>query len=383
MLRTASTSLVFCLCLIAGQSASAHLLNMTRIEVDATKHGVFVALHIDLGQSLMSPEAYWRAANATPDDQERLLTDALNVLNREIKFFVDDALTPRTLLSVEATATSMEAIRNPLTPQMAVLRYGIASAQAKTLQVRLGPTLDIPWPCLLKVTASGLPLPQSRLLTEVDRSSRPVFLDAAGIGSQDRPDQAAWLTESLGRLAPGFAWVAVGFQHIIPKGLDHILFVLGLFLLHGGWRSLLVQVTAFTLAHTLTLGLAAYGLVRVPPSIVEPLIALSIVYVALENTRQSRLSPVRLAIIALFGLLHGLGFAGALFELGLPDEDFFQTLLLFNLGVEFGQLTVLLMAFLFVGWCAQRPWYAARLAQPATIAIAGTGVFWFLKRIAL
>ena len=113
-------------------------------------------------------------------------------------------------------------------------------------------------------------------------------------------------------------YIRLGFVHIVPEGLDHILFVLGLFFLSTQLRPLLVQVTAFTIAHSITLALGLYGVVRIAPSIVEPLIALSIVYVAVENIATSKLSPWRPFVVFAFGLLHGLGFAGILQELGLP-----------------------------------------------------------------
>ncbi|MFT6645627.1 MAG: hypothetical protein ACJAX5_003276 [Patiriisocius sp.] len=187
---------------------------------------------------------------------------------------------------------------------------------------------------------------------------------------------------SWSRLAPEFTWVAVGFQHIVPNGLDHMLFILGLFFLAGGWRSLLLQVTGFTLAHSLTLGMSMVGIISLPMSIVEPLIALSIVYVAIDNLYATKLARWRLVIVCLFGLLHGLGFASVLANIGLPQDQFLLSLGLFNLGVELGQLAVIAGAFLMVGWFSRQTWYQSNIAQPATIAIAGTGAYWFLKRIA-
>jgi hypothetical protein len=105
-----------------------------------------------------------------------------------------------------------------------------------------------------------------------------------------------------------YLWL--GYTHILPKGLDHILFVLGLFLLSARFKPLLMQVTAFTIAHSITLGLSMYGIVSLPSRIVEPLIALSIAYVAIENVLTRELKPWRIALVFMFGLLHGLGFAG-------------------------------------------------------------------------
>lgn len=140
------------------------------------------------------------------------------------------------------------------------------------------------------------------------------------------------------------AYVPVGFDHILPKGLDHILFVLGLFFLSTRLRPLLWQVTAFTLAHTVTLAIGALGLVVIPGSIVEPLIAASIVYVAVENIFARGLNRWRPAIVFGFGLLHGLGFASVLGDFGLPEGQFVPALIGFNIGVELGQLTVIALA---------------------------------------
>lgn len=175
-------------------------------------------------------------------------------------------------------------------------------------------------------------------------------------------------------------YVWLGFEHILPKGLDHILFVLGLYLLSPRWRSLLWQVSAFTLAHTITLALSMYGVVRLSPSIVEPLIALSIAYVAIENTLTSKLRAWRPVIVFLFGLLHGLGFAGVLMELGIPQQRYAAALVSFNAGVELGQLAVIGIAFAATAWFRSREWYRARIVVPASVAIALVGFYWAIER---
>jgi hypothetical protein len=178
------------------------------------------------------------------------------------------------------------------------------------------------------------------------------------------------------------AYIPVGFDHIVPKGLDHILFVIGLFLLNTRLGPLLWQVTAFTLAHTITLALASLGYVNAPPSIVEPLIAASIVFVAVENMMTDRLGRWRLALIFGFGLLHGLGFAGVLSEFGLPQNQFIPGLIGFNIGVELGQLAVIAACYLAVGlWFSDKPWYRRFIVIPASAAIAVIAAYWFFERI--
>jgi hypothetical protein len=176
-------------------------------------------------------------------------------------------------------------------------------------------------------------------------------------------------------------YLLLGFTHILPRGLDHVLFVLGLFLLAVELKPLLWQVSAFTVAHTITLALSIYGVVSLPPRIVEPLIALSIMYVAIENVFTSRLHAWRPLVVFCFGLLHGMGFAGVLTEIGLPRSEFLPALLSFNVGVELGQLTVILAAFLLAGvWFRRKPWYRRRIVVPASLLIAATGLFWFIQR---
>lgn len=194
------------------------------------------------------------------------------------------------------------------------------------------------------------------------------------------------------------AYVPVGFDHILPKGLDHILFVLGLFFLSTRLAPLLWQVSAFTLAHTVTLALGALGLVSLPSHIVEPLIAASIVYVAVENVfMQGRLSRLRPMIIFGFGLLHGLGFASVLEEFGLPQGQFVPALIGFNVGVEIGQLTVIALAALMIMLCVQLarradlpademaagsyPVMFRAVSLPASLIIAMIGAYWSIERM--
>jgi hypothetical protein len=146
----------------------------------------------------------------------------------------------------------------------------------------------------------------------------------------------------------------------------------------------LLQVTAFTVAHTITLALTIYGVVSLSRAIVEPLIALSIVWVAVENVTTSTLRPWRVALVFAFGLLHGMGFAGVLTELGLPRSQFVPALLSFNLGVEAGQLSVIGIALVLFGLpFREKRWYRSRIVVPASIAIAAVGFYWSVQRVLL
>jgi hypothetical protein len=179
-------------------------------------------------------------------------------------------------------------------------------------------------------------------------------------------------------------YITVGFTHIIPKGLDHILFVVGLFLLSTKLRPLLWQITAFTVAHTVTLALGVLGYVSISPAVVEPLIAASIVYVAVENIMTDKLQKWRPVVVFCFGLLHGLGFAGVLGEIGLSAGHFVAGLIAFNVGVELGQLAVITICFATVGyWFGNKPWYRSMISIHASLCIAIIAAWWVYERVFL
>jgi hydrogenase/urease accessory protein HupE len=172
-----------------------------------------------------------------------------------------------------------------------------------------------------------------------------------------------------------------GFLHVLPLGLDHILFVIGLFLLSRKFKVLIYQISIFTLAHTLTLGLATLGLISVPSTIVEPIIAASIAFVALENIFFPTYHPRRLIIVFVFGLIHGLGFAGALSDLNLDPSILIFSLIGFNLGVEGGQLAVILLSFIGVYRFKNEDSYRKGIVIPLSFIIAGLGIYWAIERI--
>ena len=195
------------------------------------------------------------------------------------------------------------------------------------------------------------------------------------------------LTEVFTRSPPEriiASYVILGFEHILPGGLDHILFILGIFLFSVRVRPVLWQVTMFTVAHTITLGLTMYGAISLPSSIVEPLIALSIAYIGIENIFAHSLHKSRLVLVFCFGLLHGMGFASVLSDFGMPENAFITALVSFNVGVELGQIAVITLAFLGIGfWFRNKPWYRQAIVIPGSLAIAFTGLYWTYDRIML
>ena len=176
-------------------------------------------------------------------------------------------------------------------------------------------------------------------------------------------------------------FIKAGFEHIIPKGLDHIVFVLGLFFSFNSVKSLFYQITSFTVAHSITLIIAAFGIINLPSSIVEPLIAMSIVWIGFENCLTKRQGKVRNLVVFIFGLIHGLGFASVLSVYGLPKDNFTSLLLAFNVGVELGQITVLILAFIITYVAFNKNWKREIVRIPASIAITFIGLFWFIERI--
>ncbi len=202
---------------------------------------------------------------------------------------------------------------------------------------------------------------------------------------EDVPSEPFSLTEVFTK--PTFwsvaeMYIEAGFLHIVPKGLDHILFILGIFLISMRLKPLLLQATMFTIAHSLTLSLGVFGLVNLPPQVVEPLIALSIAYVAFENLASERLSRFRLPVVFAFGLLHGLGFASILTEFGLPEDLYVAALLWFNVGVEFGQIALLVFAYLAITiWFRNPSVYRTFVVLPGSLAIGGLGGYWMIERV--
>ena len=172
-----------------------------------------------------------------------------------------------------------------------------------------------------------------------------------------------------------------GFLHVLPLGLDHILFVLGLFFLSRKWKPLIYQVSCFTVAHTITLGMATLDWVSAPANIVEPIISASIAFVALENIFFPTYHRRRLFIVFFFGLIHGLGFAGALSDLRLDPSVLVLSLIGFNLGVEGGQLAVILLALMGVFGFKDETFYRNVIVIPGSLLIAGLGIFWTIERI--
>jgi hypothetical protein len=347
--------------LTVGQ-ASAHDLEATRVTAVFRADGTF---HIDVINNpdwlllRLEPIAGLTSTGAvTPNQRDEQLTALAHVFAEQIVVFINGAQVP---VVAEYLAPDPVAADPGATPLATMRVRGVVPVEGRSFQWFYGIVID-PYPLTVRF-ADG------QVVTQwVASDSWSETIDLSGTFQV-----SAWQT--------ALQYLGLGFTHIVPHGIDHILFVLGVFLLSIRLRPILLQVTAFTVAHSITLGLTIYGIVSLPPSVVEPLIALSIAYVAIENLMTSELQPWRLTLVFAFGLLHGMGFAGVLSELGLPRSEFVTALVTFNLGVEAGQLTVIAVAFWGVGWYRQETWYRRRVVIPMSLMIAATGMYWTVARL--
>jgi hydrogenase/urease accessory protein HupE len=348
---------------LIASAAGAHEIGLTRVEVLFQRDYTYRIDVITAPQSLL---------NKLEAETGRARTSLLSApeLEKQLR-----AMAPEIARKIEVAFAG-----KPVEPDIAILPIRVRS-EAEPLFVTIRLTGEIPrdaraftWRFGWSYTTYALSLqseggPSMRQWVDGEERSKP--FDPAEHVLPPTRGEVAW------------QYLVLGFTHILPYGLDHILFVLGIFLLSTRWKPLLLQVTAFTIAHSITLALSIYGVVSLSPRIVEPLIALSIVYVAVENLVTRELRPWRVLIVFAFGLLHGLGFAGVLRDLGLPRSEFVTALITFNAGVELGQLAVIGLAFAGVAsWARMKPWYRQRLVVPASIAIAATGAFWTVQRLA-
>ncbi|MEO0466929.1 MAG: HupE/UreJ family protein [Pseudomonadota bacterium] len=221
-----------------------------------------------------------------------------------------------------------------------------------------------------------------RALQEIDRAGPVIRTTPDGTVLPELDLDRPW-QDTLG------LYVKIGVDHILPGGTDHILFVLALVLSTRRLKSLALQISAFTLAHTLTLGLAATGVISPAASVVEPLIALTIALVAIEVIFFKEPPRWRLPVVVLFGLIHGMGFAGFFSSLGLPQGQFLSALAGFNIGVEIGQLVVAAVAGVVL-WFARKAlsgvereaYFRPGIIIPASLGVSAIGALWFVERVA-
>ena len=179
-----------------------------------------------------------------------------------------------------------------------------------------------------------------------------------------------------------FYYLKLGFSHVIPLGFDHLLFILALFFYNSNLKNTIVQCSVFTLAHSITLGLATAEIISVNNQIIEVIIAWSIFMTSLNCFYPTGLYLWRLGLIFIFGLVHGLGFASALMQNGFPKNDFLTALISFNIGVELAQIAIILGCyFLIAKQFKDKPWYQKKIVNTITFSICCIALFWTMERI--
>lgn len=370
------TSTILLACCIFPRTVDAHHLDYTlataRFDRDA---GFEMSLQFHVAAyvlneepSLFSAGAMQRVQDLSNANLRAKINAARERLLGSIEIQIDgQPWSPAEVVFPTVDEIRADALATEPQPAPPVLVRGELDRAARAFRVVFPPRLG---KVMLMLESNGAPT--NIQILRPGEQSWPHLVDgepADNVSSVPRWLQVTW------------AYLRLGFEHILPKGLDHILFVLGLFLLNQKWRPLVAQITAFTVAHSVTLGLSMYDVVSLPSNIVEPIIALSIAYVAIENICTTELKPWRTGVVFLFGLLHGLGFAGVLRAFGVPIGDSLLALVSFNVGVELGQLTVIGLALLAVGWFRERKWFRQVVVVPASCLIAFVGVYWTAARI--
>lgn len=202
----------------------------------------------------------------------------------------------------------------------------------------------------------------------VDKETFDIILN------KNEPTQTIYLSKSISNYLKSFyQFVKEGFRHVLPLGLDHILFIIALFFLNSNLKSSVIQASMFTLAHSITLILTGLGYFVPNPNIIEPLIAFSIFLMALQNIIYPKINHSRLLLIFGFGLVHGLGFANAFLTLQIPTKLAINALLAFNIGVELAQVFIILGLYYFLAkWFSKEPWYQKHFVKTISFAI---GIF--------
>jgi hypothetical protein len=378
--------------------AGAHTMTMTEVTVTFAEPGTLeVKVGIDLTQILGSPERYYELVTESAAAQQVDIRKVLPQVQDSLRLVIGNQPLQLAFQQFSTATADKTLIIDGSMSTLSTFRF-IARLPASTepikLIVPLGANIDYPVVYTIRIPAANVSI--TRWLEDGAHESEPyAWSQKAPVtdsrtsevsnpdAARDGGDKSRIDLDTVSWPRQAALYLRLGFRHIVPEGADHILFVLGLFFLGITWRKLLSQTSVFTVAHATTLFLSTYGIFSLPSRYVEPAIALSIAWIAIENVVNPRLGPGRLAVVFAFGLVHGLGFASSLSDIPFPKRDFLIALLGFNFGVDFGQLFVIALAFIAVGWFRKKAWFRARIAIPCSIAIAAVGMFWAIQRIIL
>ena len=339
--------------------------------------GMDVSALSDTDNSPVADE-YNRLRMLPPEQLMALVEQAFPQLTRDIVIALDQQVfTPG---SWELQDIIIEDITNPELIRETQIRFRVPFPNTSLASSPDGMAMvNINWPMAM----GGL------LIRQHGDNSNASYVEFLPMGGQSRGFALGEIYQlSLFDIAQRY--IHSGIIHIVPHGLDHILFVIGLLAFSRSGHHLLLQISLFTVAHTLTLAAASLGLITLSPALIEPLIALSIAYIGVENLMRSspQMTPqftlMRGSVVFAFGLLHGLGFASVLADFGLPDTAFLASLISFNIGVEIGQLIIVIPLFVLLRFILVKPEYYKIIFQvPVSVLIALTGIYWALERVGI
>ena len=360
--------------LLSAAPGQAHLLNMTKVQVTVNANqSVNVELQIDLKRAAGGGLKLYQLSQIKQPMRDETVVALLAQLRQSIDLRLNDKSVDLAVTSLQLPTLPESVFLDPLSwPMSTITLEGHLPALKADGPAQLTgaflPGFHFEEPIALSFLDARDRHSMTRWLVTSQRS--PEFPLRASVGSTPTEQSSVW------------TFFKFGFLHILPGGLDHILFVIGLYLGSRSIKSLLILVTTFTVAHSITLGLATVGVVHLDPNIVEPLISASIVWVAIENLlRRHSESRYRPAVVFAFGLVHGMGFAAALSELKAPAGQFLQAILSFNLGIEAAQLAVIALVMFPSFALMQSPSRRRYLVVPASLLVATVAAVWTLQRL--
>ena len=363
---------ILTLLLLPLATVHAHLQNSTQLELRLAPGSSNAELEVavDLTDAFGSARLYYDVSHGLNTDQV-LIRGVILDLAQAIEVEAGGRSLDMTLEAFVWPDLPLVSFTEFWAAPMTKFRFRV-DLEGMTGVVRVRLATDFPFPRPLVLTGIAHDNRYSRWVNQ--GNWQPVLPVSPPISQETRWAVASSATEVARQ------YVQEGFLHILPDGLDHILFVVALLLAARSGRHAVGVISGFTIAHSITLALVATGIVNPRAEWIELAIAASIFVVALENCWRTRPGTHRLLIVALFGLLHGMGFASALSALGLPADDFWIALFAFNVGVELGQI-VLPIAFIAIFWrFRDRHWYRPRVTVPGSVAIAAVAVLWMVQR---
>lgn len=385
-----SRALAWVVCLtLSAATAHAHppLATIATLRIDAKRH-VDLSVHYDALAFALNDVS----ANI-PDEPmfellrggDEALAESLAACGPRFERLCDleagGARVPLVVVTVPTVAeVRAEEARRPTYPlpiKSSLEAHAQLSAGAASVSIRFPEILGV---VVVTIDRPGVE-PVAIPLGPNERSPEFTIADTPDTYTTSPPLRESTDVTGSSRWEANLRFISLGFRHIVPEGSDHMLFVLGLFLLTPRLRPVLVQISAFTLAHTATLTLTSLRIIGLPTTVVEPAIAASIAFVGIENLVITRVTPWRTLAAFVFGLVHGMGVATSFHEAGLPDGQLVSSLVAFTVGVEGGHLAVLLAAFVLLGWARGRQWYRPRVAVPLSLVISAIAIVWFVQRV--